>query len=311
MAPQILWIGLGNMGRGMCKNLVEKGDLDNPLLLYNRTRSRSDDLASSLPSGKTEVAEDLEQAVKRADIIFSCLTNDNAVKTVLGGLVSKQGSDVKGKIFVECSTIHPDTTEAVAKDVKAGGAEFIASPVFGAPAMADAGQLIFVPAGPRAAIDKIRPYIKGVMGKAEIPFDDEPYSKPLQLKLIGNTFIVNMVSVLAEGYTMAEQTGVGVEPLKQFVDTLFGGVYSAYSERMLQGVYWKREEPFFSAAGARKDAGHAMSVASAAGVEPKLVQVADGYLKDVESHQGGEKGDIAGIYGAVRQKAGLKFENDA
>ncbi|KAH7031302.1 NAD binding domain of 6-phosphogluconate dehydrogenase-domain-containing protein [Microdochium trichocladiopsis] len=310
MAPQILWIGLGNMGRGMSKNLVEKGNLDKPLLLYNRTKKRSDDLAASLPSGKTEVVEQIGPAVQRADIIFTCLTNDAAVQAVYAEALKQEGQ-AKGKIFVECSTIHPDTTEAVAKDVQAQGASFVASPVFGAPPMADAGQLIFVIAGAAKVLNQVRPYMKGVMGKAEIAFEDEPYGKPLQLKLIGNTFIVNMVTALAEGLTMAEKTGVGVAPLKQFVDNLFGGPYSAYSERMLQGIYWKREEPLFAATGARKDVRHATSVAKAAGMEPRLAAVADGYLKDVEDHQGGEKGDIAGIYGAARKRAGLKFENDA
>lgn len=309
MAPQLLWIGLGNMGRGMSKNLVEKGNLDGPLLLYNRTKKRSDDLAASLPAGKTEVVENISHGIEKADIIFSCLTDDAAVQAVYAEAL-KQNNKLKGKIFVECSTIHPDTTEAVAKDVQAAGASFVASPVFGAPAAADAGQLIFVPAGPSSVLDQVRPYMKGVMGKAEIAFDDEPYSKPLQLKLIGNTFVVNMVTVLAEGLTMAEKTGVGAAPLKQFVDTLFGGVYSTYSDRMLQGTYWKREEPLFSAAGSRKDMRHATSVARAAGVEPSLVAVADGYLKDVEEHQGGEKGDIASIYGAARKRAGLKYETD-
>lgn len=149
------------------------------------------------------------------------------------------------------------------------------------------------------------------MGRAEIAFDDKPYGNALKLKLLGNSFILNMVTVLGEGYTLADKSGLGSDPLKQFVDLLFGGVYSVYSERMINGTYWKMEEPLFSANNARKDAGHAMNMAKKAGAELKLVGVADEYLKGVAEHAGGDKGDIAGMYGSARKNAGLKFENDA
>lgn len=147
------------------------------------------------------------------------------------------------------------------------------------------------------------------MGRAEIPFDDSPYESSLKLKLVGNTFILNMVAMLGEGLTLGEKAGIGAAPVKQFVDLLFGGVYSGYAERMTKGVYWQMEEPLFSADNARKDAGHALDMARAAGVDLKLAAQADEYLKVVADHAGGEKGDIAGIYGAVRKQNGLNFEN--
>ncbi|KAH8681408.1 6-phosphogluconate dehydrogenase-like protein NAD-binding protein [Xylariales sp. PMI_506] len=310
MAPQLFWVGLGNMGRGMCKNLVEKGSLDKPLLIYNRTQSRSDDLAAKLGAGKTEVVTSPADGAQRADIIFTCVSNDAAAEEAYAALTSASGG-IKGKLFVECSTIHPDTTEKLAQAVVSAGGEFVASPIFGAPPAADAGQLVFVPAGPKASIERARPYMKGVMGRAEIPLEDRPYGAALKFKLIGNSFILNMVTQLAEGLNLADKSGVGTEPLKQFIDLLFGGVYSGYAERMIGGTYWKMEEPLFSADNAIKDANHMQSVAQEAGIELKNVATAKGYLEDVVKEKGGSKGDIAGIYGAARVRAGLKYDNDA
>jgi 3-hydroxyisobutyrate dehydrogenase-like beta-hydroxyacid dehydrogenase len=59
---------------------------------------------------------------------------------------------------------------------------------------------------------------------------------------------------------------------------------------------------------ARKDARHAMALAEAGGARMKNVELADSYLKVVKEQQG-EKGDIAGIYGAKRVEAGLPFGN--
>jgi|SRR5881628_2776481 3-hydroxyisobutyrate dehydrogenase-like beta-hydroxyacid dehydrogenase len=124
----------------MCKNLVEKGNLDKPLILYNRTKKRAEDLAASLPAGKTEVVDSVAEGVKKADIIFTIVSNDAAVKESIRTIL--ESDDVKGKLIIDCSTIHPDTAKQVAEEVLAKGGEFIPSPVFGAPAAAEAGALM-------------------------------------------------------------------------------------------------------------------------------------------------------------------------
>lgn len=289
----------------MCKNLVEKGQLDKPLILYNRTSQRATDLSASLPSGKATVATSISDLVLKSDVIFTCVGDDDAVNSTIDAAL--QG-DAKGKLFVDCSTVHPETTEALAEKVTSAGASFVACPVFGAPAMADHGQLVCVLAGPRESVERVKPYCKGVMGRAHIDFSDQPFAKALLLKVIGNTFILNMVETLSEGHVLAEKSGLGSENLHQFVETMFPGPYAAYSSRMLSGDYHKREEPLFAVDLARKDARHAMALAKSAGTRMRDVEVADEHLKQVKEHRG-EKGDIAAIYGAVRKEAGLSFEN--
>ncbi|KAK6592248.1 hypothetical protein H4I96_09146 [Botrytis cinerea] len=305
MGLQLAWIGLGNMGRGMCKNLVEKGNLDNPLIIFNRTTKRAEDLSSSLPSGKSTVSSSITDLVSKSDIIFTCVGDDAAInETIDVGI--KNGA--AGKLFVDCSTVHPDTTEDLAKRIGAAGGDFVACPVFGAPAMAESGQLICVLAGPKESVEKAKPYTKGVMGKAIIDLGGQPVGKATLLKVIGNTFVFNMVEALSEGHVLAEKSGLGVENLHQLVETLFPGPYAAYSGRMLSGDYHKREEPLFAVDLARKDARHAMTLAKNAGTQMKALEVADAHLEGVKNHKG-EAGDISAIYGAVRQEAGLKFEN--
>ncbi|GKU07561.1 6-phosphogluconate dehydrogenase 2 [Fusarium langsethiae] len=307
MAPTLLWIGLGNMGRGMSKNIVEKGNLDGPLLLYNRSTKRTTDFSATLPNGKSEVIESLADGVARADIIFSCIANDEAVQETYKAMLE---SGIKGKLFIESSTIHPETTEGIAKDVIAKGAEFVAAPVFGAPQMADAGQLVGVLAGPAASVTKAKAWFQGVTSKADIDLSDQPYSKALTLKVLGNTFILNMAEQLAEAHVAAEKTGLGTAAIHQFVQSVFGGPYASYSERMLTGDYYKRDEPLFSVELARKDARHALSLAKSAGVQLRNVEAADAHLAIAFDHIG-SSADMAGIYGAVRKESGLDYENNA
>ncbi|KAK5998185.1 putative oxidoreductase YfjR-like protein [Cladobotryum mycophilum] len=288
MAPIVLWVGLGNMGRGMCKNIVEKGPQEAPLLIYNRSKQRAVDLSAKLASGKTEVVESLSDAVAKANIIFTCLANDEAVKEVHEIMLK---NDVEGKVFVESSTIHPDITETLAKAAIAKG------------------QLIGVLAGPTSSVEKVRPWFKGVTSRAEIDLSDQPYSKAATLKLLGNTFVLNTVEQLAEVHVVAEKSGLGTQPVHQLIESLFPGLYSTYSTRMLSGDYHKREEPLFAVDLARKDARHARSLAKSVGVALHNVETADAHLAVVKEHVG-SSGDIAAIYGAVRKEAGLPFENE-
>ena len=125
----------------MCKNLVEKGSLDKPVIIFNRTPKRAEDFNAQIGLGKSSVAASVEEAVSQADIIFTCLTDDAAMKDTISVAIQQ---DVSGKLFVDCSTIHPNTTSALAQTLKEKSAAFVASPIFGGPAMAEVGQLAFV-----------------------------------------------------------------------------------------------------------------------------------------------------------------------
>ena len=199
--------------------------------------------------------------------------------------------------------------------------------VFGAPPRADAGQLVFVLAGPKSDVARVKPYCNGVMGHAEIDFSDQPQGIASLLKIIGNTFVLNMVEALSEGHTFAEKSGLGTQNLHTFIETMFPGIFTAYSGRLMAGDYYRREEvcpnyylasyepgimytqPLFGVDLARKDAKHALHLAEVSGSKLKDMEVVDAHLAAVQKHMG-SRGDIAGIYGAVRQESGLKFELD-
>ncbi|RAK78026.1 NAD(P)-dependent oxidoreductase [Aspergillus fijiensis CBS 313.89] len=303
MSPRLAWIGLGNMGRGMASNLAAKGPQTTPLIIYNRTAARAEAFVKATPN--TTVSTSLADTVTKADIIFTCVSDDAAITSLV---TSALATDVKNKLFVDCSTVHPDTTASVHQQLTAAGARFVASPVFGAPAMAAAGQVICVLAGAPADVEAVKPYTTGVIAKSFLDFSGSAPAKASQLKVLGNTFVIGMVESIAEGLVVAEKTGLGTDALMQFFENVFPGPYVAYANRMRTGDYYKREEPLFGIDLVRKDARHALDMARTAGATMRGVELADKYMEKVQEKQG-EKGDLAGIYGAVRQEGGLEFEN--
>lgn len=109
----------------MCKNLVEKGNLEKPLIVFNRTLKRAEDLNAKLPSGKSTIAKSIDEAISKSDIIFTCLGDDAAIKDTVKTMLD---GDVEGKLFVDCSTVHPDTTNFLAKTIEEHSAQFVACP---------------------------------------------------------------------------------------------------------------------------------------------------------------------------------------
>ncbi|KAJ5901790.1 hypothetical protein N7495_002318 [Penicillium taxi] len=242
---QIAFIGLGNMGRGMCRNLVRKHlwackqSIGIPLIIYNRTRSRADALKAELPDGSVRVADSIQEAVTFSDVIITCLSDDGAVQKVFDEALSVQTA---GKLFVECSTIHPLKTEALSNQVLSANARFVACPVFGAPDRADNGQLVGAVAGPLLDVACVKPWFEDVMGRAIIDLADRPPQAATTLKVIGNSLIFNMVEAVAEGHVLAEKSGLGCAALHEYLQLFFPGIYTSYSRRIMTGDYWNRNE---------------------------------------------------------------------
>ncbi|KAF2455126.1 6-phosphogluconate dehydrogenase 2 [Lineolata rhizophorae] len=291
----------------MSTNLANKFPHESPILLYNRTTARAESHAATL-DGKAKVATSIPDAVVPSDVIFICVGDDEALAATIDEALAVPGG-ASGKLFVDCSTVHPDTTTRIAEQITGAGAEFVASPVFGAPAMADSGQLIMVLAGPAASVSKVVPYTVGVMARANIDFSDQPCAKSTLLKIVGNALVLNMVEMLSEAHVLAEKSGLGTAQLHQFVSAMLPGPYAGYSTRMTEGDYWRRKEPLFAVDLARKDASHMFHLAESSGCKLPNVETADRHLKMVKEHMG-ERGDISSIYGACRVDGGLKFEND-
>lgn len=167
------------MSLGMAKNLQKylSSQGEKPLLLWNRTLSKLKPVVDL--GGKT--VDTVDQLIQSSDIIFSCVSKDDVVYSILGNAAK---TNVKGKIFCEMSTVHPDTIEKLKNELNAAGAEFICAPVFGAPAMAEAGKLVCLFAGDKEVVKKVQEYIVPAFAKKTIELGED-VTKASYFKLIG------------------------------------------------------------------------------------------------------------------------------
>jgi 3-hydroxyisobutyrate dehydrogenase-like beta-hydroxyacid dehydrogenase len=296
------------MGLAMARNLAEKHASQSSLAVYNRTRSRSEELDKGT-SALIEICDSIAELIKASDVVFICLANDQALQRVIGEAVSV---DLGGKLIVDQSTVHPDTTRSVANQLHSHKCAFLAAPVFGAPAAAVAAKLVVAYAGPEDAYARAAPYFPS-MSRAQFSLGADP-GKASLMKITGNTFILSMIETVAEGLTFAEVSGLGVDNCMTFLSTMFGGTpWESYAGRMTSGGYMPAEgdRPGFAVDIAHKDCSHALNLAQGNGYAPPFLKHIQTSLASVSKDERyGGRGDVSSVYGVERERAGLQLENE-
>ncbi|GKT50499.1 putative oxidoreductase YjhC [Colletotrichum spaethianum] len=237
------------------------------------------------------------------------VSNDAVLQDTTNEIINS--GDITNKIYVDCSTVHPDTSAAVSKQITEAGGQFVAAPVFGAAAMAAAGKLIFVTAGPESATSTISLYLNGVMGRSVIPMGTD-VTKSSLLKIAGNIVVVSFMEVLSEAHVFAEKTGLGSPVLENMISDMFGPVLESYSKRITSGSYAPSPDgkAGFDVALAMKDLRHALTCAKDAGTRLETSEAALRHMEKAREFEPERPLDSSSMYGAVRLEAGLDFYSD-
>ncbi|KAH8670594.1 NAD binding domain of 6-phosphogluconate dehydrogenase-domain-containing protein [Ilyonectria robusta] len=308
--PKLGWIGLGSMGLPMATNLQRHlskiGGRD--LQFYNRTMSRGEPLQGlgGVP------ATSIKSMVANTDIIFMSLSDDSALKSTLDAVV-EAGDALSGKLVVDTSTVHPDSSADAQARLAEKGAKFIASPVFGASPVAAEGKLLWIVAGPDDSVEAISPFLVGVMGRGVIRVGEDVRQSSM-MKTAGNFITAGMMELVAEAHVLAEKTGLGSQNLEALIEQQYGPLALSMSKRLTTGAYMpaQGERPWSDLNLALKDVGHGITCADQAGLKLEVAEVALKHLKEASefSEAEGRPLDSSSMYGVLRTQAGLSFETD-
>ncbi|OGM48580.1 NAD binding domain of 6-phosphogluconate dehydrogenase [Aspergillus bombycis] len=320
---RIGWYGLGSMGLAMATNLQRHLATKNAMnLIYsNRTMARGDPLKTLGATPETSFAKLVAQCgiiftmVRTTKIIAFHKANTKKVSNdaVLQQLITSaigSGHSLRDKIFVDCSTVHPETVGLTVSKLREQQASFLAAPVFGGNPIAVDGKLVFAIAGPKKASEVVKPLIQGVMGRKVIDCGEDATKSSL-LKIAGNIVTVNMMEAVGEAQVFAERTGLGTGPMEELIGEAFGAVAGGYSKRLTTGAYAPPLEsrPGFGVSLAIKDANHAFAMAKEHNVELPGLKVAHENMVAAREYAG-ECLDSSSMYGVLRQKAGMAFWNE-
>ncbi|MGI4835609.1 MAG: NAD(P)-dependent oxidoreductase [Janthinobacterium lividum] len=227
----ISFLGLGSMGAAMATNLLRAGFV---LTVYNRTAEKAEPLRQL---GATVAASPAE-AARAADLVFTMVTNDQALEEITTGPDGILRTLPLGAIHASCSTVAPDTNRHLAEAHRVHGSFLVASPVFGKPDVAAAGKLWVGSSGATAeARQRLQP-AQAAIGQGTHDFGDDPGAASVA-KLCGNFLLGTVIEGLAEALTLAEKCGLDrVGFYEMLTSTLFNNpIYKSYGKLIAEQHY--------------------------------------------------------------------------
>ena len=205
--------GIGRMGAAIAERLLLQG---HAVTVWNRTQTK----AQALARHGASVADTPAQLATSADIILSILTDATAIAATYDGPAGLLSADVKGKLFVEMSTVRPATQQALAARVQARGAAMIDCPVGGTTGPAREGKLLGFVGGDVSDLNRARPILEQLCRRIE---HVGPVGAGVSLKLAINLPL--LVYWQAFGEALARGQPLGLAPARVvniFADTSGG-----------------------------------------------------------------------------------------
>lgn len=192
---RIGWIGTGNMGAPICRNLIAAG---HELVVHDIDPAR----LAELRSAGAAVASDAADLVARADLVFSMVPNDKVLLAVVEGIAGRLRP---GQTFIDMSTVSPATSARVFELLAPSGAAYLRAPVSGSTAGAAAGTLAIYCSGPRAAYDAVLP-VFGRIGSRQSHVGLAEEARVL--KLLINMIVCITPAVVGEALAFGQRSGL-------------------------------------------------------------------------------------------------------
>ncbi|RYZ96124.1 MAG: NAD(P)-dependent oxidoreductase [Moraxellaceae bacterium] len=296
MSNTIGFIGLGNVGIPMAKNLIASGY---HLQVYNRTASK----AAELEQASITVCDTPAQAAANVPIVITILSKDSVLKEITTGKNGILKTMQANALHISMSTISAETSEELAALHANSGSQYLAAPVFGRPEAAASRKLwICVSGSPDAK--KAATAVLNELGQGTIDFGDTIGGANV-VKLAGNFMIMASLEMMAEAYTLAEKNGLDRKQVADFFSsTLFNcPIFQNYGKFIAAKQY---QPVAFKAKLGYKDARLALAAAQKSKMPAPLISLVNNRLLTTVAKGHGDTSDWIESFGkGVDEDAGL------
>ncbi|MFE9253822.1 NAD(P)-dependent oxidoreductase [Streptomyces sp. NPDC006879] len=224
---QLAFVGLGNMGGGMARRLLDTG---HRLTVFNRTASK----ATPLVDAGAHLADAPERAAAGHHLVMLSLSDEKAVEEVLFGRMVPVLAP--GTVVIDTSTVSPGYAREAASRLAAAGLRRVEACVVGNPLQARKGELRVFVSGDPADLHEARPVLEAI--GSEVTHVGAP-GNAATMKLILNLQLGAQVAALAESVSYGVAAGLDRD---QLISVIAGSGFSSLvmrfrAELMLKGAY--------------------------------------------------------------------------
>ena len=240
---KIGFIGVGPMGHGMAKNLIEKGHT--LTILGHRNRQPVEDL---LERGAVEALNPAEVA-RNSEIVFICVPSSQDVEIIIQGEEGIFAGAHEGLVVVDTTTADPQSTLNLAALLQTKGTRMADAPLARTPKQAEEGRLTVMIGADDALFAELKPVIECFAENITLV---GPLGAGHKIKLIYNFIALGNASVVAEAVTVAAKVGVDLDKLSGLVSN--GGANSNIFQMVMPWVLeWDISNMQFAIRNAAKD----------------------------------------------------------
>jgi 3-hydroxyisobutyrate dehydrogenase len=275
---RIGFIGTGVMGGPMAGHLVKAG---HTVTVYNRTRAKADAWAER--HGGTAVATPAE-AAQGADVVLSCVGNDDDLAQVTLGRDGAFAAMAKGALFVDHTTVSARLARQLSVEGQSHGILCVDAPVSGGESGAQAGTLSIMCGGTETAFAAAEPVMRAYAGR--IVHIGNPGAGQTT-KMVNQIAIAGVIQGLSEALRFAQASKLDTDKVFEAVS---GGAAASWQMLNRWGTMAKDEFDFgFAVDWMRKDLGLALEEARSNGATIPVAALVDQFYADVQKAGGGRK----------------------
>jgi 3-hydroxyisobutyrate dehydrogenase-like beta-hydroxyacid dehydrogenase len=198
---RIGYVGLGVMGGGVARRLLSAG---HEVTGYNRTRSKAEPLIAD----GMRFAESPREAAEQTDVIFSMVTNTQALTAITHGPDGILAGLGPGKVYVDMSTVSPAASRGLAERVRERGAAMLDAPVSGSVITLEQGKLSVIVGGDRETFDGVVPILRDIGPTVTYVGGN---GQAVLMKIATNLSLAVQMLAFSEGVLLAEKGGISRE----------------------------------------------------------------------------------------------------
>src|SRR2546421_2663600 len=210
------FIGLGAMGGRVTKRLLDAG---HTVIGYNRTKSK----AQWLFDAGMQWADSPRAVAESADVVFTMVTNTNALHEVLGGPDGVLAGLGTGKIYIDMSTVSPNASRRLAAQVAEKGAQMLDVPVSGSVITLEQGNLSLMVGGKEATFEQVKPILLDIGPKVNYVGKN---GQAVLMKIAINLNLQVQIQGFYEGLLLAVKGGI---PLETALEVMLNSVIASPS----------------------------------------------------------------------------------
>ena len=273
---KLAFLGLGVMGYPMAGHLAAAG---HDVTVYNRTTAKAEKWVAQ--HGGAFGATPAE-AAKGAEIVLSCVGNDDDLREVCTGENGAFGGMDKGALFVDHTTVSAAVTRELYAAAKAQGLDFVDAPISGGQAGAENGQLSIMCGGDEGAYARAEPVIT-VYAKLARRIGESGAGQ--MTKMCNQIAIAGLVQGLSEALHFAQKAGLDGAAVVEVISQGAAGSWQMSNRyKTMLADEW---EHGFAVDWMRKDLGICLNTANENGASLPVTALVDQFYKDVQKLGGG------------------------